>query len=157
MQLWQRLYNTVWLAFLACVLIPRWMGKYAGPPVHVLLGLAMLALTVLNARRLAALPVPARLQRISKVTAGIAAFQVVGGLAFGAVTHVAPNLPVVGSVLHGVHVVCALAMLAQASSVATGYDMWEEKELAPATSKPAVSPEPQDPSDPVAGRGGETP
>jgi hypothetical protein len=28
-----------------------------------------------------------------------------------------------------VHVICALAILAQASSVATAYDMWEDKEF----------------------------
>jgi len=127
MPLWSRLYNTVWLAFFSCVLVPRWMGKW-GAPVHVLLGLGMLVLTVANARRLASLPVPARLQRISKVTAGIAVLQLVVGLAFGAVKHMFPDLPIVAPALNGIHVVCALAMLSQASSVATGYDMWEEKE-----------------------------
>ncbi len=129
MELWKKLYGTIWLAFFSCVLIPRWMGPYAGPPVHVLLGLAMLFVTRANVRSLAALPVPPRLQRISKATAGLALFQVVGGLALGAVTHLAPNLPVVGPVLEAAHVVCALTILAQASSVATGYDMWEEKEI----------------------------
>jgi len=129
MQLWNKLYNTVWLAFFSCVLIPRWMGRYAGPPVHVLLGLAMLVITRTNAQRLAALPVPTRLKRISKVTAGFAVFQVVGGLALGAATHLAPNLPAVAPVLRAAHVVCALTILAQASSVATAYDMWEEKEF----------------------------
>ena len=131
MPLWQRLYNTIWLAFFSCLLIPRWLGV-AGPPVHALLGVGLLVLAVTNARRLAALPVPARLQRISKATAGIAGLQAVSGLALGAVTRLAPSLPVVGPVLHGLHVVCALAILAQAASVATGYDMWEEKEIGPA-------------------------
>jgi len=128
MELWKKLYNTIWLAFFSCVLIPRWMGRYAGPAAHVLLGLAMLVMTRANARSLAALAVPDRLKRISRATAGFALFQVIGGLAFGAVTHLAPNLPVVGPTLHAAHVVCALAILAQASSVATAYDMWEEKE-----------------------------
>lgn len=128
MPLWNRLYNTVWVAFLACVLIPRWMGKL-GAVIHVLLGIALIALTILNALSLAALPVPARLQRISKVTSRLALFQAVLGLVFGAVKHMAPNVPVVGSVTHGTHVVIALAILAQAASVATAYDMWEEKEL----------------------------
>jgi hypothetical protein len=110
-------------------LIPRWMGSYAGPPVHVLLGLLLLILTWTNARRLAALPVPQRLKRISTVTLGFAVFQIAGGLALGAAIHLFPNLPVVGPVLRGAHVVCALAILAQASSVATAYDMWEEKEF----------------------------
>jgi hypothetical protein len=131
MKLWKRLYNTIWLAFFSCVLIPRWMGPYAGPPVHVLLGLAMLAMTRSNAQRLAALPVPPRLQRISKATSGFALFQAVGGLALGAVTHLIPSIPVVGSVLRGAHVVCALTILAQTASLATGYDMWEEKEFGP--------------------------
>ncbi len=133
MQLWQRLYNTIWVAFFSCVLIPRWMGKYAGPPVHVLLGLAMLIMTRANVKSLAALAVPDRLKRISRVTAGMALFQVLGGLAFGAVKHLFPNLPVVGPILQAAHVVCALTILAQASSVATAYDMWEEKEYEVAT------------------------
>ncbi len=129
MKLWSRLYNTVWLAFFACVLISRWMGQYVGTSVHILLGLLLLFVTLANARSLAALPVPARLKRISKATAGFAIFQAIGGLALGAIAHFAPNLPIVPTVLHGAHVVCALTILAQASSVATAYDMWEEKEF----------------------------
>jgi membrane protease YdiL (CAAX protease family) len=129
MQLWKRLYNTVWLAFFLCVLIPRWMGPYAGLPLHAILGLLMLILTQSNARKLAALPVPARLKRISKVTAGFAIFQIICGLAMGGVSRLTPNLPFLLPALRGVHIVCALTMLAQASSVATAYDMWEEKEF----------------------------
>jgi hypothetical protein len=129
MPLWRRLYNTVWLAFFSCVLIPRWMGVSAGFPVHALLGLTMLFLTQSNARKLMAFPVPARLQRICKVTAGFAIFQVVSGLALGGVSHLAPNLSWALSLLRAVHIICALAILAQTSSVATAYDMWEEKEF----------------------------
>jgi hypothetical protein len=130
MKLWNKLYGTVWLAFFACVFISRWMGPYIGTSVHVIFGVLLLIATLSNARSLAVLPeVPARLKRISKVTAGFAIFQVIGGLALGAIAYFAPNLPVIPMVLHGVHVVCALAILAQASSVATAYDMWEEKEF----------------------------
>lgn len=138
MPLWNRLYNAVWLAFLCCVMLPRWMGAVAGAITHVVLGLGMLALLVANARRLAALPVPARLQRISKATAGIAGFQAVVGVGFGGVTHALPNLPVVGTVLQVVHVLCAGAILAQTASVATAYDMWEEKEFAEAPKSAGV-------------------
>ncbi len=127
--LWKKLYNTVWIAFFSCVLIPRWMGPYVGLSVHALLGLILLVRTRINARSLAAIPVPSRLLRISEVTAGFAVFQLVSGLALGGVSHLAPNLPFVLPVLRGMHIVCALAILAQASSVATAYDMWEEKEL----------------------------
>ncbi|MBN2338897.1 MAG: hypothetical protein JXP48_10190 [Acidobacteria bacterium] len=129
MRLYNRLYGTVWVAFFACVLISRWLGAYVGASVHALLGIALLVLTLANARTLAALAVPARLKRISRVTAGFAIFQAVGGLALGVIARLAPSLPVVPSLLHGAHVVCALAILAQASSVATAYDMWEEKEF----------------------------
>ncbi len=135
MPLWRRLYNTVWLAFFACVLIPRWMGASAGFPVHALLGLLLLILTLANARKLAALDVPARLQRISKVTAGFAIFQLVCGFALGGVSHLAPNVAWALSLLRAVHIICALTILAQASSVATGYDMWEEKEFGGAAGK----------------------
>jgi ABC-type multidrug transport system permease subunit len=129
MPLWRRLYNTIWLAFFSCVLIPRWMGAYVGLPVHALLGIGMLAVTQLNVRSLGAMAVPARLKRISKATAMFAVFQIATGLALGAVMHFAPNLSFVSLVLRGLHVVSALTILAQASSVATAYDMWEEKEF----------------------------
>lgn len=129
MELWKKLYNTIWIAFFACVLIPRWIGAHSGFPVHILLGLFLLFVTVTNARQLAALTVPSRLKRISKTTMGFAIFQVINGLAMGAINHLAPDLTFVPSILHGMHIVCALAILAQASSVATAYDMLEEKEF----------------------------
>jgi hypothetical protein len=129
MQLWKRLYGTVWLAFFSCVIIPRWTGSKLGLSAHVVLGLAMLVITLSNARSLQALPVPVRLKRISRATAGFAVFQIICGLAFGAMMHLLPDLPVVAPALRVAHVVCALAILAQASSLATAYDMWEEKEF----------------------------
>jgi hypothetical protein len=98
-------------------------------PVHAALGLAMLAVTWSNARNLAALPVPARLNRISKAAAGFALFQLIIGLALGILAHFAPGYAGVSLGLRGAHVVGALVILAQTSSLATGYDMWEEKEL----------------------------
>jgi len=129
MQLWNKLYNTIWLAFFACVLVPRWMGETFGLPIHALFGLFLLVMTVANARKLAALAVPNRLKRISKVTMGFAIFQLVTGLALGGLHHLAPDLPYAASIIHGVHIVIALAILAQTASVATAYDMWEEKEF----------------------------
>lgn len=129
MQLWQRLYGTVWLAFFSCVIIPRWTGIRIGLSMHVLLGLAMLGLTWINARSLKSMPVPARLKRIGNATVGFAVFQLLCGLAFGAVMHFLPGLRVAASALRIIHVVCALTVLAQASSLATAYDMWEEKEF----------------------------
>jgi hypothetical protein len=132
MPLWKKLYNTFWLAFFCCVLIPRWITPKIGLPLHVLLGLAMLIMTQGNRKQLAALAVPDRLKRISVATAGFVIFQIINGLALGAVLHSAPQLSMVLSAIKGIHIVCALTILAQSSSVATGYDMWEEKEFGPA-------------------------
>ncbi|HTY63206.1 MAG TPA: hypothetical protein VMG30_13230 [Acidobacteriota bacterium] len=129
MQLWKRLYGVVWLAFFSCVIIPRWTGAKAGLWVHVVLGLAMLIMTLGNAKSLHALSVPSRLKRISKVTIGFAVLQVICGLGFGVVKHYLPDLPAAMQALRIAHLVCALAILAQASSLATAYDMWEEKEF----------------------------
>ena len=126
MQLWKRLYGTVWLAFFSCVILPRWTGSKIGLLAHVVLGLALLGITLSNARSLQALPVPGRLKRISRVTAGFAIFQVVCGLAFGMGMSL---MPAAMPALRIAHFVCALAILAQSSSVATAYDMWEEKEF----------------------------
>jgi hypothetical protein len=129
MELWQRLYGTVWLAFFSCVLIPRWMGPFLGLPIHALLGFTLLLFTQTNRNRLGGLPVPDRLKRISRVSASLAILQLLAGMALSGVLHWAPNLPVVSPALRAVHVICALAILAQASSVATAYDIWEDKEF----------------------------
>lgn len=129
MQLWKRLYGTVWIAFFSCVIMPRWVGAGAGYWLHALLGVTILSLTWWNMHSLRTLPVPARLKRISRVTLGFAVFQLICGAALGVVPSLLPQLPWMMQVLRIAHVVFALAILAQASSLATAYDMWEEKEF----------------------------
>lgn len=130
MELWKRLYGTVWLAFFSCVIIPRWAGSRAGLLVHIVLGLAIFVIAWQNSRILRPLPVPNRLKRIGKTILGFAVFQLVFGLAFGALMGILPSgQGFLVSASRLAHVVCALAILAQASSLATAYDMWEEKEF----------------------------
>jgi hypothetical protein len=129
MKLWNRLYYTVWLAFFSCVLISRWLGDSVGAWVHILFGMLLLIMTLTNARSLKTLEVPQRLKRISKVAAGFAVFQVIGGGSLGMLAHSTTITPIVPAILRGAHVVFALAILAQSSSLATAYDMWEEKEF----------------------------
>jgi len=129
MKLWKKLYSTLWLAFFSCVLIPRWMNANIGYLVHIILGLLLLYMTVANVGKLKKLKAPQRLKRISKVTMGFAIFQLLSGLALGGIHQLAPEIPFILSILHGLHIVSALAILAQTSSVATAYDMWEEKEF----------------------------
>jgi hypothetical protein len=136
--LWRKLYGTVWLAFFSCVLIPRWI-PVIGLSLHFVVGLAMLIMTQSNKKSLAAMPVPERLKRISKVTAGFVILQLISGMVIGAafmgsLFRILPPafLFKISGAIRIIHDICALVILAQASSVATAYDMWEEKEFAPA-------------------------
>jgi hypothetical protein len=92
--------------------------------LHFLVGLAVLVLAIMNYRGLTRTYAPDRLKRISKVTLGMAAFDGLLGIPLYVFTngtvHWAINL---------LHLVVALAIIAQASSTATAYDMWEEKEF----------------------------
>lgn len=128
MELWQRLYNVIWLSFFECLLIRRWFDHWIVVVLHVLLGVAVLALTQANARALARKAVPERLRRISAATARIAIAQAVLGLALGGLEHL-DLPPIVLTLVAAFHLVLALTILAQASSTATAYDMWEEKEF----------------------------
>jgi hypothetical protein len=134
MQLWQRLYAMIWLTFFACTLIPRWFGKYT-VIAHVVLGVLILGLSLANKKTLAGKPAPDRLKRISAAVAGLAAAQAVLGLTLGGLMRWQELPSWVASVLDGFHVVFSLTMLAQSASLATGYDMWEEKEIGPAPAK----------------------
>jgi hypothetical protein len=147
--LYQRLYNMVWLASFSFVVTPHLLGKYSAP-FHAALGIAMLVLPRRNAKELAKLAVPDRLKRISQAVVMTTTMLAVVGVLFGALKHI-PGMPEVlattgASILGGFHVFIALAVLAQSSSLATGYDMWEEKEIGPT---PAAAP--SAPSAPPAG------
>ena len=130
MKLWQRLYNMVWLAFFACTLLPRWFGRYT-VIAHVVLGVGILALALANKSSLSKLPVPDRLKRIAGAVAALSIAQAVLGAGLGGLSHWITAPSWLGSVVDGIHVVLSLAILAQSSSLATGYDMWEEKETGP--------------------------
>jgi Ni/Fe-hydrogenase subunit HybB-like protein len=130
MKLYQRLYQMVWLSLLSCTIVPRWFGKYTAP-VHLILGVAILLFTRGNVRQLAAAPVPDRLKRISKAVASLAVFQAVAGVLLGSL-RMWPEAPSwLHAAIDGIHVFVSFAILAQSSSLATGYDMWEEKEIGP--------------------------
>jgi hypothetical protein len=138
MALWQRLYAMVWLSFFSCAFVPAWMGRVPGAIVHGILGIAVLALAAANAGALGRAAVPDRLKRISKATLSLAVMQLVLGGALGAFQHFAvPGW--VRSIVIGMHITAAFAMLAQAASVATSYDMWEDREFEkPAPAAPAA-------------------
>ncbi len=147
--LWKRLYNMVWLSSFSFIAVPHIFGKYVAP-VHAVLGVAVLVLSRRNASDLAKLPVPDRVKRISKAVVMTGTLLAVVGIVFGGLKHI-PGLPVLpADIVGGLHVFFALALLAQSSSLATAYDMWEEKEFGPAPEAAAATTPPASPPPPAA-------
>ncbi len=131
MNIWKQLYAMVWLAFLQIVLIT--VGMYV-PDIkiyvvygHTFLGLVILGLAHYNGTQIKRTEAPSRLKRIVKSTAALATLQIIFGIIlFLNAIHII-GIPFIGVVAF-FHIVTALAIITQASSVATAYDMWEEKE-----------------------------
>jgi len=127
---WRQFYALVWLTFLQIVIIvmPRFTVFLVD--AHVLLGLVILALAHLNNGRLRKTDAPQRLKRIAKATAILATVQIILGMVLYADLRLSVSIPLI-EVIAFVHLVIALAIITQASSVATAYDMWEEHEFTP--------------------------
>ena len=120
----------VWLAFLQIVIIllPRFTIYLVD--AHVVLGLAILALAHYDNALIKKTEAPNRLKRIVKSTAVLATFQIILGIILYANLRLSVSIPLV-SVISFFHMVVALAIITQAASVATAYDMWEEHEYTP--------------------------
>ncbi len=127
MSLWKQLYAMVWLAFLQIVIIilPRFTIYLVD--LHVALGLIILALAHYDNAQIKKTDAPNRLKRIAKSTAILATIQIILGVILYANLRLNVNVPL-ESVISFIHLVTALAIITQASSVATAYDMWEEHE-----------------------------
>jgi hypothetical protein len=125
--LWKPLYAMVWLAFLQIVIIvmPRFTLYLVD--VHAILGLAILGLAHYNNAKMKHTEAPNRLKRITKTTAILATFQIIVGIILYANLRMNLSVPLAGVIIF-IHIVLALAIITQAASVATAYDMWEEHE-----------------------------
>jgi hypothetical protein len=129
MENWKAMYLLIWVAFLQILFIlfsP--LSDMVNLPVHVVIAIVILGLTFTVSRNVSHTPCPDRIKRITRTTWYLAILQGVLGivLALGVVLSL-------GSIYVGVvsllHVGNALAIITQASSSATAYDMWEEKEF----------------------------
>jgi len=120
----------VWLAFLQIVIIvmPRFTPYLVD--AHVILGLVILGLANYNNTNMKHTEAPNRLKRITKTTAILATFQIILGTILYANLRMNMSLPLVGVIVF-IHIVIALAIITQAASVATAYDMWEDHEYEP--------------------------
>jgi uncharacterized membrane protein HdeD (DUF308 family) len=126
--LWNRLYGLIWLAFLL-FLLPALSGivPYTAE-LHLLVGIAILILAYSNYRDIKKTSAPDRVKRISKTTLIITVLQPIFGLPLYASERVGFMVPY-GWVVNLFHLIFGLAIIAQAASTATAYDMWEEKEF----------------------------
>jgi hypothetical protein len=128
MTIWKQLYALIWLAFLQIIIIllPRFVIYLVD--VHVLLGLAILVLAHYNNRLIKKGEAPDRLKRIVKSTAVLASIQPILGIILYLNIRLNVAIPLV-EVIVFLHLALALAIITQAASVATAYDMWEEHEF----------------------------
>ena len=134
LSIWRQLYAMVWLAFLQILIILESRIPVLGSYLvygHVFLGLVILGLAHYNNAQIKKTEAPNRLKRIAKSTAILATIQPIFGVILLVNLMLSSAIPLVG-ILVGIvlflHIITALAIITQASSVATAYDMWEEKE-----------------------------
>jgi len=125
--LWKTLYAMIWLASLQILIIvmPRFTLYLVD--LHALLGLIILGLAHYNNAKIKRTEAPNRLKRIAKSTAILATAQIILGLILYANLRMNVAIPLVEVIIF-IHIVIALAIITQAASVATAYDMWEDHE-----------------------------
>jgi uncharacterized membrane-anchored protein len=90
--------------------------------IHLLIGVLLLVFAFYNRRILRASQAPARIKRISAATASLAVFQSILGVALFLNFRMDVGLPFAG-VVETLHAITALAIITQAASTATAYDM----------------------------------
>jgi hypothetical protein len=130
MSIWKQLYAMVWLAFLQIILAVAAIPGFKTYLIygHVVLGLIILGVAHYNNVQIKKAEAPSRLKRIAKSTAILATIQPIFGIALLVNIMLGLGISFIW-VIALFHLVIALAIITQASSVATGYDMWEEKEI----------------------------
>ena len=132
MSMWKQLYALVWLSFLQIVIIvAQPLASYIVDG-HALLGLVILGLAHYNNASIKKTEAPARLKRTTKATAVLASIQAILGVTLYVGLTLGLGIPsTMIFAISLIHLVIALAIITQASSVATAFDMWEEHEFAP--------------------------
>lgn len=129
MKTWSLMYGLVWAAFfqILIILFPVF-GVNIAVGLHVVVGIIVLSLAYYSFARVRATACPDRIKRITKTTAYLGIAQgVLGILLYASIQFKAGSI--IQGVITFVHVATALAIITQASSSATAYDMWEEKEF----------------------------
>jgi heme A synthase len=132
MKIWKQLYLIVWLTFLQIIIILLPGLGRSLVDVHAVLGFIILGLAHYDYAALRRTDAPNRLKRIAKSTAALATVQIILGIILYATLSLNVSKLLV-QVVTFLHLVIALAIITQAASVATAYDMWEEHEYTTST------------------------
>jgi hypothetical protein len=137
--LWKRLYGMIWLNVLAFILVPSLLipGVVLSSTegtiltgLHILVGAAVLGLAIYNMTSLEMTECPDRVKRISKVIVEMSVLASILGVIIAVGLWDLQDFCSL-DLIRLMHLVTSLAIITQATSVATGYDMWEEKEFEP--------------------------
>jgi len=128
------MYVLIWLALLEIILVLFPAFSFTvNTALHGVLGLGILVLAFYVQRSVRRTSCPDRIKRITRTTFALAILQGVLGLALAAGIELSWG-STFASVINFLHVVNSIAIITQASSSATAYDMWEEKEFQAAPS-----------------------
>ena len=105
--------------------------------LHIVVGAIILILAYYNYSIISKTEAPARIKRILRTMASLATAQPI--LGFLIYLDFSLKYSICSSGIIGiVHLIISLAIITQAASVATSYDMWEEKEFIQARKPPEL-------------------
>lgn len=132
MKTWVALYLLIWVVFLEMLIIlfPVF-GEQASEGLHEVVGVAVVVLAYYAFLKVQKTSCPYRIKLITRTTTILA---IIAGL-IGVILSLPGSYALTGSIEEFVlflHFGLAVAVITQASSSATAYDMWEEKEFAQA-------------------------
>src|SRR4030065_2073086 len=133
MKLWMSLYAMVWIALIEFLLAMTPGGSTILIYLHVILGAAIIGITVYNFSTLRNTRIAGRVKRIAQASFNISIIVTIFGvLVFFDVgrTQIIPfnNVSIYGIILF-FHVFNSFAIITQAAAIAIAYDMWEEQEF----------------------------
>lgn len=125
----QTMYGIIWLMLVLILLQSKAVDFPGVAYVHMGLGGLVLVMVYYNYASVAKTACPDRTKRIVKIYATLAAVQpFLGIIIFAAGLYNLFGICQMG-IVQFLHLVIAIAMITQAASAATSYDMWEEKEF----------------------------
>lgn len=129
MKTWVAMYVIIWLAFLEIIqALFLHVGYTLDLAIHSVLGVGILAFAFYVQRKVRQTPCPDRIKRITRTTWSLAVVQALLGVGISVGVALSWG-SLYATVMEFLHVAIALAIITQASSSATAFDMWEEKEF----------------------------